>query len=45
MTTFHAAIIAAWIDQLMAFCWKILLPFGFLQVMINGIVLANRSVQ
>jgi NADH-quinone oxidoreductase subunit H len=27
------------IDQLMAFCWKILLPFGFLQVMVNGIVL------
>jgi NADH-quinone oxidoreductase subunit H len=27
------------IDQLMNFCWKILLPFGFLQVMINGIVL------
>ena len=27
------------IDQLMAFCWKILLPFGFLQVVINGIVL------
>jgi len=27
------------IDQLMAFCWKILLPFGFLQVIINGIVL------
>lgn len=27
------------IDQLMAFCWKILLPFGFLQIMINGIVL------
>jgi len=27
------------VDQLMAFCWKILLPFGFLQVMINGIVL------
>jgi NADH-quinone oxidoreductase subunit H len=27
------------IDQLMAFCWKILLPFGFLQVLINGIVL------
>jgi hypothetical protein len=23
----------------MAFCWKILLPFGFLQVLINGIVL------
>ena len=27
------------IDQLMAFCWKILLPFGFIQVLINGIVL------
>lgn len=27
------------IDQLMSFAWKILLPFGFLQVMINGIVL------
>jgi NADH-quinone oxidoreductase subunit H len=27
------------IDQLMAFCWKILLPFGFLQVIANGIVL------
>ena len=27
------------VDQLMAFCWKILLPFGFLQVLINGIVL------
>ncbi len=27
------------IDQLMAFCWKILLPFGFLQIIINGIVL------
>jgi NADH-quinone oxidoreductase subunit H len=27
------------IDQLMSFCWKILLPFGFLQVFINGIVL------
>ena len=27
------------IDQLMAFCWKILLPFSFLQIMINGIVL------
>jgi NADH-quinone oxidoreductase subunit H len=27
------------IDQLMNFCWKILLPFGFLQVIINGIVL------
>ncbi len=30
------------IDQLMAFCWKILLPFGFLQVMINGIVLTYK---
>jgi NADH-quinone oxidoreductase subunit H len=30
------------IDQLMAFCWKILLPFGFLQIMINGIVLVYR---
>lgn len=27
------------IDQLMAFCWKILLPFSFIQVLINGIVL------
>ncbi len=27
------------IDQLMAFCWKILLPFGFLQLLVNGIVL------
>jgi NADH-quinone oxidoreductase subunit H len=27
------------IDQLMAYCWKILLPFGFLQIVINGIVL------
>jgi NADH:ubiquinone oxidoreductase subunit H len=26
------------IDQLMNFCWKILLPFGFLQVLVNGIV-------
>jgi NADH-quinone oxidoreductase subunit H len=30
------------IDQLMAFCWKLLLPFGFLQVIINGIVLTYR---
>jgi NADH-quinone oxidoreductase subunit H len=30
------------IDQLMAFCWKILLPFGFLQVMINGIILTYK---
>lgn len=27
------------IDQLMAFCWKILLPFSFLQVAANAIVL------
>jgi NADH-quinone oxidoreductase subunit H len=27
------------IDQLMAFCWKILLPFAFLQVAVNAIVL------
>ena len=30
------------IDQLMSFCWKILLPFGFLQVMINGIVVTYK---
>jgi NADH-quinone oxidoreductase subunit H len=30
------------IDQLMAFCWKILLPFGFIQVLINGIVLTYK---
>ncbi|HWC30586.1 MAG TPA: NADH-quinone oxidoreductase subunit NuoH [Dehalococcoidia bacterium] len=30
------------IDQLMAFCWKILLPFGFLQVMINGIIVTYK---
>ena len=30
------------IDQLMAFCWKVLLPFGFLQVMINGIILTYK---
>jgi NADH-quinone oxidoreductase subunit H len=30
------------IDQLMAFCWKILLPFGFLQVMVNGIILTYK---
>jgi NADH-quinone oxidoreductase subunit H len=30
------------IDQLMSFCWKILLPFGFLQVMINGIILTYK---
>ena len=27
------------IDQLMAFCWQILLPFAFLQIIINGLVL------
>ena len=27
------------IDQLMAFCWQILLPFCFLQIIINGLVL------
>jgi cytochrome c-type biogenesis protein CcmH/NrfF len=26
----------------MAFCWKILLPFGFLQVIINGIVVTYK---
>lgn len=31
------------IDQLMAFCWKILLPFGFIQVLVNGIVLTYES--
>ena len=30
------------VDQLMSFCWKILLPFGFLQVMINGIVVTYK---
>jgi NADH-quinone oxidoreductase subunit H len=27
------------IDQMMSFCWQILLPFAFLQIMINGLVL------
>ncbi|MCH8050401.1 MAG: NADH-quinone oxidoreductase subunit NuoH [Chloroflexi bacterium] len=27
------------IDQLMALCWQILLPFAFLQIIINGLVL------
>jgi len=27
------------IDQLMAFCWQLLLPFAFLQIIINGLVL------
>jgi NADH-quinone oxidoreductase subunit H len=29
------------IDQLMAFCWQVLLPFAFLQIIINGWVLVN----
>jgi NADH-quinone oxidoreductase subunit H len=27
------------IDQLMAYCWQFLLPFAFLQILINGLVL------
>ncbi len=27
------------IDQMMSFCWQILLPFAFLQIIINGLVL------
>jgi len=27
------------IDQLMAYCWQLLLPFAFLQIVINGLVL------
>jgi NADH-quinone oxidoreductase subunit H len=27
------------IDQLMAFCWKILLPVAFLQILLNGLLL------
>jgi NADH-quinone oxidoreductase subunit H len=27
------------IDQLMAYCWQFLLPFAFLQIIINGFVL------
>jgi len=27
------------IDQMMAFCWQVLLPFSFLQIIINGLVL------
>lgn len=27
------------VDQLMAYCWQILLPFAFLQIIINGLVL------
>lgn len=28
------------VDQLMAYCWQLLLPFAFLQIIINGLVLA-----
>ncbi|HLB29141.1 MAG TPA: NADH-quinone oxidoreductase subunit NuoH [Dehalococcoidia bacterium] len=28
------------IDQLMNFCWKVLLPFAFLQIVLNGLVVA-----
>ncbi len=28
------------VDQLMAFCWQLLLPFAFLQIIINGLALA-----
>jgi hypothetical protein len=27
------------IDQLMSFCWQVLLPFAFLGIIINGLVL------
>ena len=27
------------IDQMMSFCWQLLLPFAFLQIIINGLVL------
>jgi NADH-quinone oxidoreductase subunit H len=27
------------IDQLMSFCWKLLIPFAFLQIFLNGLVL------
>jgi NADH-quinone oxidoreductase subunit H len=27
------------IDQMMSFCWQILLPFAFLQIIVNGMVL------
>jgi NADH-quinone oxidoreductase subunit H len=27
------------IDQLMSFCWKVLVPFAFLQIFLNGLVL------
>lgn len=28
------------VDQLMAYCWQVLLPFSFLQIIINGLALA-----
>lgn len=28
------------VDQLMSYCWQLLLPFAFLQIIINGLVLA-----
>lgn len=28
------------VDQLMAYCWQLLLPFAFLQIIINGLALA-----
>lgn len=28
------------VDQLMAYCWQILLPFSFLQIIVNGLALA-----
>ncbi len=29
------------VDQLMGFSWKVLLPFGFAQIMVNGFILVN----
>jgi hypothetical protein len=28
------------IDQLMSYCWKVLIPLAFLQIFLNGLVLA-----
>ncbi len=28
------------IDQLMSYCWKVLIPLGFLQIFLNGLVLS-----
>ena len=30
------------IDQLMSFCWKLLLPMAFVQVFFNGLILVNK---